>query len=479
MDGPRYTIIEAHAKLKNKELSAVDLAKEYLDHIEKVDPDVHAYLEVFGDVEKQARAADERIARGEADMLTGIPIAIKDVILMDGRSASAGSKMLGGYKATYDATAIRRLKEKGAVFLGRTNLDEFAMGSSTENSAFTPTKNPHDLSRVPGGSSGGSAAAVAMHGALAALGSDTGGSIRQPAGFCGVVGLKPTYGAVSRSGLFAMTSSFDQIAPLAHTVGDTEHVFNAIRGHDAKDSTTIPEDVYARYRGKKKDGAKTIGVPRAFTDREGIDPDVLAVFNHSLEKMKEKGYVIRDIELPHINHSLATYYIILFAEASTNLARFDGVRYGLSLEGDTMRDGYFKTRGTGFGKEVRRRIMLGTYVLSSGYYDAYYRKANDVRALIRSDLERAFEDVDIIATPVSPTPAFKIGERMSDPLQMYLADIFTVPANLAGVPALSIPAGDVKRDGKKLPVGVQFIAPHCAEHLLFESGKKLRGEEEI
>ena len=465
------TIAEARKSLDAKEYSALDLTNAYLEQIAKKDGEIHAYLEVWADsAREEAKAADAMIAAGKSQALTGIPIAVKDNILIEGRIASAASKILENYKASYDATVISKLKAQGIVFLGRTNMDEFAMGASTENSAFGATRNPHDLSRVPGGSSGGSVAAVAAHLALAALGSDTGGSIRQPAGFCGVVGFKPTYGAVSRSGLIAMGSSLDQIAPAASTVLDSRTLFEAIRGYDALDSTSLKDSVPpAKVR-------KIIGVPRAYLE-QGIDPDVLEAFENTLSELRAEGYEIRDLAMPNLSYALAVYYIIMPAEASTNLARLDGIRYGLSVTGTDVHDGYGKTRAAGFGAEVRRRILVGTFVLSSGYADAYYRKAKAVRELIRADFENAFKDVDAVALPTSPTPAFKIGEK-SDPLAMYAADIFTVSVNLAGVPAMSVPSGSVERDGKRLPVGFQLIAPHGGEETLFTIGaavEKIRG----
>jgi len=468
IDIEKLSIEEAHKKLLAGDFSAVDLAKTALEFAKKQDKEIDAYLEFFDDVLDQARLADKKISDGKATPLTGIPLAIKDNILIEGRHVSASSKILEGYKATYDAGVIKKLKEQGAVFLGRTNMDEFAMGSSTENSGIKQTKNPHDSSRVPGGSSGGSAAAVAV-GALGALGSDTGGSIRQPASFCGVVGLKPTYGAVSRSGLMAMASSLDQIGPFAKTVTDAELLFNAVKGADELDSTSHPNPTYK----KTPKGKLTIGVPADFLKMEGVDKDILENFEQNIEQLKKEGHEVKEVSLPNINASLAVYYIIMPAEASSNLARFDGIRYGLSKNGKDLFDDYADTRGVGFGEEVRRRILLGTFVLSSGYYDAYYNKANLVREHIKGDFKKAFEEVDVIATPTTPSPAFKIGEKTSDPLQMYLADIFTVPVNLVGVPAISIPCDFVDRDGKSLPLGMQFIAPHFAEPILFEVGKVL------
>lgn len=465
MDLSKLTIVSARKALDAKEFTALELTDAYLSEIEKRDPEIHAYLEVWKDsAREEAKAADERIAKGDVKPLTGIPIAVKDNILIKGRIASSASKMLENYRASYDATVITKLKEQGAVFLGRTNMDEFALGGSTENSAFGPTKNPIDTARVPGGTSGGSSAAVAGNLALAALGSDTGGSIRQPSAFCGVVGLKTTYGTVSRFGLMAAASSLDQIGPIAKTTEDARIVREAIAGYDAHDSTSLPESVRTTAKSLKK----VIGVPRALLEK-GVDPDVLTAFEKTLADLRAAGYEVRDIELPNLAHSLAVYYIINPAEVSTNLARYDGIRYGLSVPAEDISSVYAKSRGQGFGPEVRRRILVGTFVLSSGYADAYYRKARAVRALIRSDLEKAFEGVDAIATPTSPIPAWKLGEK-SDPVAMYAADIFTVPVNLAGVPALSVPSGSVLREGKNLPVGFQLIGPHHGEDALLAIG---------
>ena len=470
IDLKNLTIKKARESLLKGDFSAVELTKAYLQKIKEQNGEINAYLEIFDDAVKQAKVADKKIKNGEGGFLTGIPLAIKDNILIKGKIASSASKILENYRAVYDATAIAKLKKEGAVFLGRTNMDEFAMGGSTENSAYGVTKNPYDISRVSGGSSGGSAAALAMDGALGALGSDTGGSVRQPASFCGVVGLKPTYGAVSRFGLMAMGSSLDQIGTFGKTVEDAEIIFNAISGHDEKDSTSVSESFYKK---EELNRAMTIGVPENFIERDGIDENVLKNFKHTIDKLKNKGYKIKNVDLPNLKHSLAGYYIIMPAEAGTNMARFDGVRYGLLKEGASGIDDYMKTRGLGFGKEVRRRIMLGTYVLSAGYYDAYYSKATMVREMIKKDFEEAFKEVDAIITPTSPTPAFKIGEKSEDPLQMYLADIFTVPINLAGIPAISVPSGFAEMGGKKLPLGCQIIAPHFKEGRLFKIGKDI------
>lgn len=446
---------------------------ETMGDIKTCDREVHAYIDLFDDVETQAKHADERLLRGDADTLPllGVPIAVKSNILVKDKRATACSKMLANYVAPYDATVTKRLRDAGAIFVGSTNMDEFAMGSSTENSVFGATRNPHDHSRVPGGSSGGSAAAVAMQSVPAALGTDTGGSVRQPASFCGVVGLKPTYGAISRYGVVAMGSSLDQVGPLAHTVTDTELLFNVMRGVDPYDATTFPEGTYPTVEKKE---VYRIGVPRGFL-REGIDADVLARFEAALAELARLGHSIVDIALPYMEKGLAAYYIVVFAEISSNLARYDGMRYGLHVSGRDLLDDYMQTRREGFGKEVRRRILLGTYVLSVGYYDAYYGKAEAVRGLMRKELADAYQNIDIIAMPTVPTPAYTLGEK-EDPLSMYLGDIYTVPANLTGVPALSVPMGTVDRDETALPVGIQFIAPHAGEARLFELGKQFLEE---
>jgi aspartyl-tRNA(Asn)/glutamyl-tRNA(Gln) amidotransferase subunit A len=458
------TIKKAHDALIKKEYTAVMLAQEYLKEIENKNPELHAYLGIYDDVIEQAQKADEMFANGKATMVTGIPFAIKDNILFEGKVASGGSKILENYVATYDATVIKKLKEAGAVILGRANMDEFAMGGSTENSAYGPSKNPNDTTRVPGGSSGGSAVTVAGGMALVALGSDTGGSIRQPASFCGIVGLKPTYGSVSRHGLMSMASSLDVIGPMTKTVEDAEIVYNVIKGKDEFDATSVEGEI-------NKKGKYIIGIPKDFL-KDGVDADVLENFNQSVEKLKSQGFEIKDVSLPTLPYALAVYYILMPAEVSSNLARLDGVKYGSLKEGKDLIEDYFLTRGEFFGKEARRRIMLGTYVLSTGYYDAYYGKALKVRELVKQDFDRVFKEVDVIITPVSPMPAFKFGEKANDPLQMYLADIFTVGANLATVPAISIPAGVVSREEKSLPVGLQIIAPRFGENILFDIGKK-------
>ncbi len=463
------SITSAAKKLAAKEISAVDIARACLTEIEKRNPSLNAYLEVFDDVEAQAKAADARRAQGEKNTLLGIPMAMKDNILIEGRKVSAASKILQGYTASYDATVVRKLKEAGGIFLGRTNLDEFAMGGSTENSAFSVTKNPHDERRVAGGSSGGSAAALSAGMALGAFGTDTGGSVREPSSFCGLVGLKPTYGGVSRFGVIALGSSLDQVGPFARSVADVEILFNTLRGQDPLDSTSIDLGAYPQKKLTKK-----LGVPRKLFEK-GVDADVLESFNASLKKLEGQGYTLVDVEIPGAALALAVYYIIMPAEASTNLARYDGVRWGVRHEGKTLFEDYAKTRGEGFGPEVRRRIMLGTYVLSSGYYDAYYGKATEARAQLSREVGAALEKCDAIISPTAPCPATKIGEK-SDPLSMYLMDIFTVTANLTGNPAISIPGNPVSREGKELPVGVHLTAAHGNESTLFAIGRDLEAK---
>ncbi len=454
---------------RTKEFSAVDVTRAYIAKIEKENSALNAYLEVFADAEVGAKNADEVLAReGErAHVLTGVPIAFKDNILIKGKIASAASKMLANHVAPYDATVITKLRACNSVFLGRTNMDEFAMGSSTEHSSFGPTKNPHDVTRVPGGSSGGSAAAVAAHLAPIALGSETCGSIRQPSSLCGLVGFKPTYGAVSRSGLIAMGSSLDQIGPFARTVADAEMLFNSIRGIDSLDGTTLPDFSDVSPANKK------IGVPRAFVN--DAQAETKAVFEKKLQELTEHGYEIVDIELKSAPLALPAYYIVMPAEVSTNLARLDGMRYGLHVDGVNLLDDYKLSRAAGFSEETRRRIILGTYILSSGYYDAYYKKATALRSVITDDLSRAFESVQYVATPTAPGPAFKIGEK-SDPVSMYLEDIFSAPANLAGLPSISVPMGTVTKEGVDLPVGIQFMTPKRTDTILFDVARDVLNE---
>jgi len=462
----RLTIRQAHEGLKNGEFTSVDLTKAYLAEIKKQDKDINAFLLVDEkDAIKQAEDADKKIKAGEFSMLCGIPCAIKDAIMVEGKKCTAGSKILENYTAVYDATVAEKLKKAGAVILGKTNLDEFAMGGSGENSAFGATKNPHDKTRVAGGSSSGSAAAVAANMACFSLGSDTGGSVRLPASFCGVVGLKPTYGAISRYGLIAFASSLDQIGPMAKTAEDCKIVFDAICGKDKMDATSANydfKDIEISLKGLK------IGLPKEFFEK-GLDSEVERVVKNAIEKLKNAGAQIKEISLPSLDYALACYYIIAPCEASSNLARYDGIRYGLSQKAENLLDVYLKTKGKGFGKEVKRRIMLGTYALSSGYYDAYYKKAQQVRELIKQEYRKSFEDVDLIMGPVSPITAFKIGEKINDPLSMYLVDIFTVSVNIAGLPALSMPAGKVG----DLPVGLHIIANHFEESKIFSVALQL------
>ena len=459
------TIAEAIKKIKKSELTSESLVHDCLNRINIRDKNIHAFLEVFEEEAiLEAKKEDERIKNGgEIKPLSGIPIAVKDVLLIAGKEATAGSKILKGYRATYESTAVKKLKEAGAIIIGRTNMDEFAMGSSTENSAYGPTKNPLDETRVPGGSSGGSSASVAMGACLGALGSDTGGSIRQPASFCGLVGLKPTYGRVSRSGLIAMASSLDQIGPITKTVEDAEIIYKVIAGRDPMDSTS--KDMPMDYEKKSK---IKIGVLKY--DKTGVSQEVNEAFEDSVKIFISAGIELEEISLPSLEYALACYYIIMPAEASTNLARFDGVKYGFSSGADNLLDNYFSSRGEGFGKEARRRIILGTFVLSSGYYDAYYGKATKVREAIIKDFEEAFQKYDAILTPTSPTVAFKLGEKSNNPLEMYLSDIFTVSVNIAKLPAISIPTR--LKGENHLPIGLQIIAPWFREDILFDLGKK-------
>lgn len=465
MDLNNETIESLQQKLSAGEVSSVDVTKQYLSRIE--DDGSDAFLGVYEDAVKQAKAADNKRSDQNAGPLCGIPLAIKDNILFKDKPASAGSKILEDYNAPHSATAIKRLKEAGAVLVGRTNMDEFAMGSSTEHSAYGPTRNPQDTNRVPGGSSGGSAAAVAGNLVPAALGSDTGGSVRQPASFCGAVGLKPTYGAVSRYGLMAMGSSLDQIGPITKNVKDAEIIFNCIAGEDPKDSTTISEDTYTDSSGEPE----VVGIPRELLGRDGIDPAVKDNFDKAVQTLEEEGYETVDVSLEALSHALSIYYIIMPAEVSSNLARFDGVKYGVRTEDDDLFRQYVHTRRDGFGSEVKRRILLGTYVLSAGYYDAYYRTAVRARQALKESLDDIFAEVDTIVTPTTPAPAFPIGDKSDDPLEMYLQDIFTVSANIAGIPAISVPSGTVTKEGSDLPLGLQVMAPHGQESALFSVGR--------
>lgn len=466
IDLKNLTIEKAHESLKTGEFTCKELAESYLKIISEKNKEINAYLEVFDDVLEQAEKAQKMFDAGTATTLTGIPFAIKDIILIKGKKATAASKILENYVASYDSTVIKDLKKVGVVFLGRTNMDEFAMGSSTQTSAYGITRNPIDTSRVPGGSSGGSAAALAGDMALAALGTETCGSVREPAAFCGLVGLRPTYGAISRQGIIAMGNSLDQVAPFGKNVRDAEIIFNLLSRYDKEDSTSVKEDL--RKINSQKINSKKIGIPWHLF-KEGVDPEVTENFNQSLEKLKKGGYEIVDIELPYCKYSLAAYYIIMPAEVSTNLSRFDGMRYGYRAEGDNLAEVYMKSRGRGFGKEARRRILLGTYVLSHGYYDAYYNKAIKIREKIKEEITTAFSKVDFILTPTAPMTAFKLGEKMDDPVAMYLCDIFSAPANLSGVPSIALPSGFSKEG---LPFSIQFMAPHFCEDSLFNIGKE-------
>jgi len=466
MELTNLTIAQAHDKLTKKEFSAIELATAFLEKIGKEDKKISAFLTLTRDLAlSQAKEIDDRILEGrEISVLAGVPVAVKDNILVENVRCTAGSKILENYIAPYDATVIKKLKSQGAVILGKTNLDEFAMGSSTENSGFFPTKNPHDLTRVPGGSSGGSAATVAADLSVFALGSDTGGSIRQPASFCGVAGLKPTYGAISRYGLIAFASSLDQIGPLTKTVEDCRIVFEAISGKDELDSTSVESKI---SNFKFQISNLRIGVPKEYFIK-GMEPEVERVIKAAIKKIENLGAEIEEISLPHAEYALPCYYIIAPSEASANLARFDGIKYGYSQKAaKDLMEVYLQSREKGFGAEPRRRIMLGTYALSAGYYEAYYKRAQKVRTLIKDDFQEAFEKVDLILTPVSPSVAFKLGEKISDPLTMYLSDIFTIAINLAGLPALSLPCGKVNN----LPVGLQIIGNKFEEHKILKVGE--------
>jgi aspartyl-tRNA(Asn)/glutamyl-tRNA(Gln) amidotransferase subunit A len=455
------TIGEAHDLLSRREISAVELTRAVQARIDLVDERVRAYVTLTEHMAMaEAMAADKRIARGEAGPLTGIPVCVKDVICTRGIRTTCSSRMLEGFVPPYDAHVVERLKAAGAVTVGKSNMDEFAMGSSTENSAFFPTHNPWDLDRVPGGSSGGSAAATAAGECLFALGSDTGGSIRQPAALCGVVGVKPTYGRVSRYGLVAFASSLDQIGPFTRSVRDAALVLNAICGHDARDATSAPVEAPDFTAGLTEDlRGLRVGVPKEYLP-DNLDAAVRDVFLAAVEQVRKLGALVDfDLSLPSTDAALAVYYVIAPSEASANLARYDGVKYGFSYqEGASMWENMEQTRQRGFGDEVKRRIMLGTYALSAGYYDAYYLKAQKVRTLIRREFDAAFERYDAILTPVTPTPAFRLGEKVDDPYEMYLNDVFTLPVNIAGLPGASVPSGFVTVDGRELPLGLQVLA---------------------
>ena len=449
------TINQLIQKLRGGELTSRQIMEACLNRIDSVDDKLNAFISYdIEDALAQADIADKALFRGQEGALLGVPVAIKDVIAVKNHPLNCASKILGNYESPYDATVIKKLREAGAIIFGRVNMDEFAMGSSTENSAFGPSRNPWDIDRTPGGSSGGSAVAVSADECIASLGSDTGGSIRQPAALCGCVGLKPTYGRVSRYGLVAFASSLDQIGSSTKDVKDAAIMLQVIAGSDDKDSTSVPEpvpDYTAALSGELK--GMRIGLPREY-QVDGLDTEVKAATDSAVAKLEELGAEVKEISLPHTEYAIATYYIIATAEASANLARFDGVRYGARINGKDPEEMNCKTRGAGFGDEVKRRIILGTYVLSSGYYDAYYLRAQKVRTLIRQDFLKAFEHVDLIATPTTPTPAFKIGEKAKDPMEMYLSDIFTISCNIAGLCGVSLPCGFSE---KGLPIGLQLL----------------------
>jgi aspartyl-tRNA(Asn)/glutamyl-tRNA(Gln) amidotransferase subunit A len=462
------TIHELQDKLRAGEVTAAEILASVYQRIDRVEDKVHAYITLMREsAQAQAAAADAAIRSGDIRSLTGIPIALKDIYCVQGFTTTCGSRILHNFVPPYDATVVAKLRDAGAVFTGKANMDEFAMGSSTETSCFGDTRNPWDLTRIPGGSSGGSAAAVAADECIAALGSDTGGSIRQPAALCGVVGLKPTYGRVSRFGLVAFASSLDQIGPFTKDVEDCAILMNVIAGYDPRESTSVNLEVpdYRSFLSRGIAGLR-IGIPREYFIA-GIDQEILASVRQAIGTLEKAGAKCVDISLPHTEYCLAVYYIVAPAEASSNLARYDGVKYGFrSEEGRDLLDMYKRSRSAGFGDEVKRRIIIGTYVLSSGYYDAYYKKASQVRALIRRDFDEAFQKCDLIATPTSPTAAFRIGEKTDDPMQMYLSDIFTISANMAGIPGISIPCGFT---GDGLPIGLQFLGGHFQEGTLIQA----------
>ena len=461
------TIHEVSSDLKSKKISSVELTKVVMDHLEKVEPKVQSFITVTREgALKQAAEADKRLASGTGTVLTGIPLGIKDLLCTKGVRTTCGSKMLENFVPPYNATVVERLNAAGTIMVGKTNMDEYAMGSSTETSAYKKTKNPWNLNCVPGGSSGGSAACVSADQAFASLGSDTGGSIRQPAALCGIVGLKPTYGRVSRYGLIAFASSLDQIGPFSKDVEDCAIMLGAIAGHDPKDSTSadVPVPDYVSEMKKGVKGLK-IGIPKEFFP-DGLNKEVSDSVKKAIEELKKLGAEIHEVSLPASPFGLAAYYVLAPSEASSNLARYDGVRYGLRVPGENIVEMYSKTRAAGFGPEVKRRIMLGTYALSSGYYDAYYLKALKVRRLIKQDYDKAFEKVDVIATPTAPNPAFRFGEKTGDPLAMYLEDVFTVSINITGMPGLSVPCGMSKSE---LPIGLQLIGKPFDEATLLRT----------
>lgn len=462
----RLNIAELRLLLEKREISSKDIAGSVAKRIESVENRIKAYVTVTTEQAlRMAEDADKAIADGIKKPLLGIPVAIKDNICTKGILTTCSSKMLGNYIPPYESTVTSRLKENGYILAGKTNLDEFAMGSSTEHSFFYPTRNPWKTDRIPGGSSGGSAAAVAADECIAALGSDTGGSIRLPAALCGVVGMKPTYGRVSRYGLVAFASSLDQIGPITKNVNDAAALMNIIAGKDMMDSTSVPADVpdFTSVIGKEITGIR-VGIPKEYFI-EGMDPEVTSAVQHAIKQLESLGAVPVEISLPHTGYAVATYYVLALSEASSNLARYDGVKYGFRAEAKDLMDMYLRSRSEGFGQEVKRRIMIGTYALSSGYYDAFYKKAQQVRTLIKNDFEHAFKTVDLLVTPTSPTPAFRIGEKIDDPLKMYLTDIFTLSVNLAGAPGISVPCGFTSEN---LPIGLQLIGRHFDEETILQ-----------
>ncbi|HSL45282.1 MAG TPA: Asp-tRNA(Asn)/Glu-tRNA(Gln) amidotransferase subunit GatA [Anaerolineales bacterium] len=476
MDLHELSIREAHELLASRKISAEELTRAYLERIHRLDPQIKSYVTISEDVAlEEARDADQRLASGDGlTPLTGIPYSAKDSISTRGVNTTCSSRILENYKPFYDSTAIKQLKSSGAALLGKTNMDEFGMGSSTENSGFFTTRNPWDFDYVPGGSSGGSAAAVAAGLAPFSLGEDTGGSVRMPASFCGVSGLKTTYGRVSRYGLIPLVSSFDTIGPMARSVYDIALVLEAIAGHDPKDSTSRQEPVQKYSEALKKTEnlrGLRIGIPKEYFV-EGLDAEVDAALRAAIRQIESLGADVLEVSLPHTQYAIPVYYLILFAEASSNLAKYDGVRFGLSKRNvENLLELYLKTREAGFGAETKRRIMLGTFALSAGYYDAYYLKAQKVRTLIRQDFQKAFETCDALITPVAPTTAFRIGEKITNPLDMYLSDVHVVAVNLAGIPALSVPCGI----SNGLPIGMQIMGPHLSEELLLRIGHMYQG----
>lgn len=466
-------ITELRNKLDTKQVSSAELTTQYLQRIKEKNVELNAYILVLEDYAlEQAKRADDMIAQGKASSLTGIPYMLKDLFCVDGIETTACSKILQGYIPPYTGTAAHKIYDAGAVLLGKGNTDEFAMGASSEHSCFGPTRNPHDTERVAGGSSGGPAAAVAADLAAFSLGTDTGGSIRLPAAFCGVVGLRPTYGRVSRYGVIAMASSLDTVGPFAQTIDDLALVLEQIAGPDTFDSTT-PHVAVPDYRQELTQPLKklVIGIPKEYFEVDGLDDEVKTTIEAAMQYYESQGHTLEKISLPHTKYAVPTYYIIVSSEVSSNLARYDGIKYGMrSHSAQELIDIYKLSRSEGFGTEAKRRIMLGTYTLSAGYYDAYYVKAMKVRTLIRADFDRAFQSVDVILTPSTPTPAFKVGEKNNDPLQMYLEDIFTAPGSLAGIPGLNVPAGFTKTG---LPIGIQLMGPQWSEGLLLQMGKLL------